>query len=457
MSYPSEYLVWALFIGALSAVSLPIGSIAGLIIRPRESLTAVLTAFGAGALLAAFTVELVAPTVEAVVIEEHNNGGALIEFAAMIAGAVLGGVLFVVLDGLINKKGGFLRKHATAIAWFSADKKKRQARIIEDLGNVPLLHHIPSEHIHALVDCVEPIEFKTGEYLFHEGDTGDRLFFIRSGRVELIRDGIFFKELDSGDVLGELALLTGAPRTADARAGEPVKALALKKEDFDRIRASCSELDEAVRNIAGDRVEELGRLSEARMHKALEWIDKASQALRRGAEVPTPDDVRRIGRDHGGGTLGIWLGMLLDAVPDGLVIGTGFLAALSLHASTGNEFSIWQAVPYTLIAGLALSNFPEAMSGSVMMQNQGLRPGKIIFMWMTILIVTMAGSLIGFMAGEALPPVIVVGVEGLAAGSILTMITSTMIPEAVHLGAPDSVGLASLAGFLSALAFKLLE
>jgi zinc transporter ZupT len=48
-------------------------------------------------------------------------------------------------------------------------------------------------------------------------------------------------------------------------------------------------------------------------------------------------------------------------------------------------------------------------------------------------------------------------IEGLAAGAMLTMIAQTMIPEAVHLGGTKVVGLATLAGYLSAVAFKIFE
>jgi hypothetical protein len=47
--------------------------------------------------------------------------------------------------------------------------------------------------------------------------------------------------------------------------------------------------------------------------------------------------------------------------------------------------------------------------------------------------------------------------EGLAVGAMLTMIAAAMIPEAVHMGSGNVVGLGTLAGFLAAISFKLLE
>ena len=56
------YAVWALTLGAVSAVSLPLGSLVGLNVRFNHRHIAIFAAFGAGALIAALAVELVAPT-----------------------------------------------------------------------------------------------------------------------------------------------------------------------------------------------------------------------------------------------------------------------------------------------------------------------------------------------------------------------------------------------------------
>ena len=60
---PLKFLIWATSLGALSAVSLPMGSLVALHTNPRPQLISILAAFGAGVLIAALSVELVAPTV----------------------------------------------------------------------------------------------------------------------------------------------------------------------------------------------------------------------------------------------------------------------------------------------------------------------------------------------------------------------------------------------------------
>jgi hypothetical protein len=58
-----KFAFWALLLGGMSAISLPLGSLLGLVWQPKPKLTAAFTAFGAGALLAALSIELIAPTV----------------------------------------------------------------------------------------------------------------------------------------------------------------------------------------------------------------------------------------------------------------------------------------------------------------------------------------------------------------------------------------------------------
>jgi hypothetical protein len=73
------------------------------------------------------------------------------------------------------------------------------------------------------------------------------------------------------------------------------------------------------------------------------------------------------------------------------------------------------------------------------------------------MVITAAGAGGGFLLADSISSVSLSFVEGLATGAMLTMIAAAMIPEAVHMGKANSVGLSVLAGFLAAIAFKLLE
>jgi zinc transporter ZupT len=117
----------------------------------------------------------------------------------------------------------------------------------------------------------------------------------------------------------------------------------------------------------------------------------------------------------------------------------------------------WDVLPYTLLAGLFLSNLPEALSSSAQMRMQGMSVQRILIMWLSLVLMTGLAAGLGAVMGEWVPHNAMVFIEGLAAGAMLTMICAAMLPEATHLAPPNWVGLATLSGFFSALLFKVLE
>ncbi|MBI4551264.1 MAG: cyclic nucleotide-binding domain-containing protein [Candidatus Latescibacteria bacterium] len=462
-TFTLEYALWAFLLGGFSAVSLPMGSMLGIVWKPKPGITASLTAFGAGALLAALSVELVAPTVMAVVGQggefatgDSHQGDAVVSMVSLLAGSIAGGILFVILDHLLNSKGGYLRKAATTITYLRQRRKKQIEQMLHRLGHIEFFRSIPPERVRMLVDYVRPVSFDAGEKLFDAGDEGDRMYFIEQGAIALSVNGDEFKTLGAGDVLGEIALLTGAPRTAQAVARHDTVAFELLKEDFDKLRDVSPELEAATKQIASQRLDELQQHHDrATDTAAAQWAQQAAETLH-GAALPTVHEVRLAAQEHGGAPLAIWLGIFLDGIPESFVIGAGFLAILTAKLAYGAP-ALTAVIPYTLIAGLFLSNFPEAMSSSIGMKDQGWKAPKILMLWVSLMVMTAIGAVVGYSIGAEVEHTVVVGIEGMAAGAMLTMIAQTMIPEAVHLGGPNVVGLSTLAGFLSAVAFKLLE
>jgi CRP-like cAMP-binding protein len=77
------------------------------------------------------------------------------------------------------------------------------------------------------------------EIVFDEGEEGQALYIVLAGRVLICRQGEpaagRIAEISPGTLFGELALLDGAPRTAQARAAEDCKLAALSRSDFDGL------------------------------------------------------------------------------------------------------------------------------------------------------------------------------------------------------------------------------
>jgi CRP/FNR family cyclic AMP-dependent transcriptional regulator len=64
----------------------------------------------------------------------------------------------------------------------------------------------------------DTVALQPGEVLFREGDPGDVMFAVVEGQVELTRDGTVIEEVGPGGIMGELALIDSAPRSATATA-----------------------------------------------------------------------------------------------------------------------------------------------------------------------------------------------------------------------------------------------
>jgi len=164
-------------------------------------------------------------------------------------------------------------------------------------------------------------------------------------------------------------------------------------------------------------------------------------------------DFKRHVEEHGGragAALAIWLGIGLDAIPESLVIGMLVVTA----AAEGTSISL------AFIMGVFLANLPEAMSSAVTMRKSGMKVRKVLLMWISLCLLTGIGALLGAMIFPPHPEgwlvYFVFGIEGLAAGAMLTMIAETMLPEAYEQGGGGITGLSTLAGFLAALAVKLI-
>jgi len=77
-----------------------------------------------------------------------------------------------------------------------------------------------------------PASFKPGEVIFAKGDKGDKMYVIRSGEVEIERDGKVVESLSPGGIFGEMALIDGSPRAATARAKTSCEVAPITEKSF---------------------------------------------------------------------------------------------------------------------------------------------------------------------------------------------------------------------------------
>src|SRR5207237_8865304 len=104
------------------------------------------------------------------------------------------------------------------------------------LRSVPLFASLDDVAVEELCGYLHPVELKSGSSLFRVGDSGDAMYFIGSGRVRITvtdADGreVILASLGHGDFFGEMAMLGGHGRSADATVTEASGLAGLTRED----------------------------------------------------------------------------------------------------------------------------------------------------------------------------------------------------------------------------------
>jgi CRP/FNR family transcriptional regulator, cyclic AMP receptor protein len=108
---------------------------------------------------------------------------------------------------------------------------------IDTLRHVPLFESLDDESARKLCQLVESIDCKAKTFLFRAGDEGDAWYLIERGKVRICvqaTDGreVTLTELDRGDFFGEMALLDGQRRSADAVVAEDARLAVLSRDHF---------------------------------------------------------------------------------------------------------------------------------------------------------------------------------------------------------------------------------
>ncbi|MDQ6950852.1 MAG: cyclic nucleotide-binding domain-containing protein [Mariprofundales bacterium] len=110
---------------------------------------------------------------------------------------------------------------------------------------------------------MHPRHYDAGEIIFHAGDEGAGAILLRSGTIEIRNNGIQLAVMTAGDLFGEVALVSGKERTADAIATEPCELVFLLCADLDgwiesRPKHACTLLQN-LGSMLADRLLESNR------------------------------------------------------------------------------------------------------------------------------------------------------------------------------------------------------
>ncbi len=136
------------------------------------------------------------------------------------------------------------------------------------LGRASMFHDLSEADRRAIAGEMREVSYKPNQVIFGRGDAGRDIYLVTSGRVRLsilTPEGreLSFAHAEPGTVFGEIAMLDGGPRTADATAVAKTTALTLSTAAFHRlaetrpamsaaaIRLLCRRLREADQQLEG--------------------------------------------------------------------------------------------------------------------------------------------------------------------------------------------------------------
>jgi NTE family protein len=126
----------------------------------------------------------------------------------------------------------------------------------EFLAEVPLFAGLAPELREPLAAQTTSLRVPAGEWLFHAGDPGEALYVVRTGRLEVVDEetSAVVRELGRGDAVGELALLTGSPRSASVRAARSSDLLTIGRADFERLLEAAPAISLALNRVLAEEL-----------------------------------------------------------------------------------------------------------------------------------------------------------------------------------------------------------
>ncbi|MEK1855175.1 MAG: cyclic nucleotide-gated ion channel [Phyllobacterium sp.] len=168
------------------------------------------------------------------------------EIPQSFAGRVLAGLVMMSGIGIFALWAGIL-----ATGFYEEVRRQDFVRNWQLVAAVPLFQKVGSAALIEIVRALRPRVVPAGAVICRKGDTGDQMFFIVEGRVIVATPNPV--ELGSGSFFGEMALISGEPRSATVSAATEVSLLSLYSVDFQMLSTSCPEIADIIRKTALER------------------------------------------------------------------------------------------------------------------------------------------------------------------------------------------------------------
>ena len=221
-------------------------------------------AFGSGTLLSAIAFEI---TTKAF----GRLDDRLLASTILLVGFMIGGALFIFITRYVDQQGGFLRKQASRRRYLFEHRQEGASAVLDRISHIELLKPLQPSETEAIAPLLKPIYAQAGDVLCREGSPGDALYLIVEGEAEVVKGRKVMTTLGPGEAFGEMALLTGEPRSATVLARTPMELYKLKQDHFDNVMTWSPRMAWALSRALARRLQTTTESRAAAEHNLDRW------------------------------------------------------------------------------------------------------------------------------------------------------------------------------------------
>lgn len=158
-----------------------------------------------------------------------------------------------------------------AVSYLTAEPsydREALAGLTAALRRIDIMAPLDEGELAELARGITLVRRSAGTWLFHRGDPGDEFYLVLAGEISLVgEDGREKEAVRAGGFFGEVALLTGEPRTMDARVTEECELISIGRDDFRRVLMANPALALEMSRILGQRLASAARGSNERRRR----------------------------------------------------------------------------------------------------------------------------------------------------------------------------------------------
>jgi phosphoserine phosphatase RsbU/P len=157
------------------------------------------------------------------------------------------------------------------------------------LANIDFFSELPDEELDRILAQLEVVNLKSGEILFREGDPGEHMYIVVNGELEILKapntdNELILNRIPPGQYIGEMSIVTGAPRTASVRAHGNVSLLCMSRAQLQGLLHVHPQLASIMVNVLSQRLDNTNATTFRDLTEKNRQLQKAFDELKAAQE-----------------------------------------------------------------------------------------------------------------------------------------------------------------------------